>query len=313
MLLEKQQIAFLLAGSVLPALVEEPHQGDDEENTNEDSSDDDEEPRVSHYNRKRRPVREIFAELGPHYVRRAYRMDESSFWGLLWLTKKYLGSPRQRSGKKKHKDGAKNGLIKPSTRLSAALRYFAGGRPEDICLVHGILHTEDFTSIWRVIDAVNQCPQLHFEYPADHDAQREIARAFQDRSRVKFDICVGAIDGMLLWIEKPTEADCKLAKCGSKKFFCGRKKRFGLNFQGICDAECRFLDVSIGHPGATSDILSFTTSEIFTKLETPGFLAPNLSIFGDSAYVNTPYMATPYKSVRSGPKDWYNYYQSQVR
>ena len=49
------------------------------------------------------------------------------------------------------------------------------------------------------------------------------------------------------------------------------------------------------------------------KLETPGFLKPGLCLFGDNAYVNTPYMATPYKNVGSGVKDDYNFYHSQVR
>jgi DDE superfamily endonuclease len=36
-------------------------------------------------------------------------------------------------------------------------------------------------------------------------------------------------------------------------------------------------------------------------------------VFGDSAYVNNGYFITPFKSVRSGPKDAFNFYQSQLR
>jgi DDE superfamily endonuclease len=53
--------------------------------------------------------------------------------------------------------------------------------------------------------------------------------------------------------------------------------------------------------------------ELFRKLETKGFLAPGLCLFGDNAYVSTPYMATPYKNVKGGSKDDYNFYHSQVR
>jgi DDE superfamily endonuclease len=49
------------------------------------------------------------------------------------------------------------------------------------------------------------------------------------------------------------------------------------------------------------------------KLEQPSFLHPDLCIFGDNAYVNTKYMATPYRNISVGPKDSYNYYHSQVR
>jgi DDE superfamily endonuclease len=48
-------------------------------------------------------------------------------------------------------------------------------------------------------------------------------------------------------------------------------------------------------------------------LEREGFLAKDLCIFGDLAYVNTSYMATPFKSVRSGTKDDYNFFHSQLR
>ena len=49
--------------------------------------------------------------------------------------------------------------------------------------------------------------------------------------------------------------------------------------QGACDKRGRFLDVSINHPGATSDYLAFITSELHHKLEQPGFLAPGLASF----------------------------------
>jgi hypothetical protein len=48
-------------------------------------------------------------------------------------------------------------------------------------------------------------------------------------------------------------------------------------------------------------------------LERPNFLAKGLCVYGDNAYVNTPYVATPFKNVTKGPKDSYNYYQSQLR
>ncbi len=44
-----------------------------------------------HIERKRRPVSSIFRELGPTYVRRAYRMSEHDFWQLHRLIRPYLG------------------------------------------------------------------------------------------------------------------------------------------------------------------------------------------------------------------------------
>ena len=36
-------------------------------------------------------------------------------------------------------------------------------------------------------------------------------------------------------------------------------------------------------------------------------------LYGDNAYVNDTYMAVPYPSTSSGPKNAYNYFHSQVR
>jgi hypothetical protein len=135
---------------------------------------------------------------------------------------------------------------------------------------------------------------------------------FMSKSKPGFHCCAGAIDGMLLWLERPSEEECDIAQCGSSKFFCCWKHKFGLNLQGTCDANGHFLDVCIGHPASTSNYLSFATSSFKQKLESPGFLADGLCIFGDNSYVNCSYMATPYKNIASGTKDNYNNYHSQV-
>jgi DDE superfamily endonuclease len=103
---------------------------------------------------------------------------------------------------------------------------------------------------------------------------------------------------------------------------CGRKKKFGMNMQAIVDHHKRFLHISVAHPASTSDYLAYSTMKLFLKLETPGFLAPGVHLFGDNAYVGAPYMATPYKNVRNGPtpyknvrngpRDDYNVYHSPV-
>jgi hypothetical protein len=118
---------------------------------------------------------------------------------------------------------------------------------------------------------------------------------------------------MLLWIERPDNADCQRAHCGPKKFFCGRKHKFGMNMQATCDAEGKFMDVSIAHPASTSDFLAFSTSPFQKKIERAGYLAPGLCIFGDAAYVNSEHFMTPFKNVKSGVKDTFNFYHSQLR
>jgi hypothetical protein len=60
------------------------------------------------------------------------------------------------------------------------------------------------------------------------------------------------------------------------------------------------------------DFLALCKSNLKYKLESPGFLKPGKCLFGYNAYVNTKYMATPYKAIYSGEKDDYNLYHSQV-
>ena len=272
-------------------------------------------PRARAINRQRRTVLSMFEELGPVFVRRAYRMDEAAFWILHQMLAPTLRKQGSAQGfaKKKHRNGARNGLIHSSLRLSMVLRYFAGGSVYDIVLVHGVSHCQVFRSVWRVLDAINLHPGLAIKFPQGHAAQKKIADGFKKKSQAGFDCCVGCIDGILIWTEKPSPSDCLLSTCGAKKFLCGRKKKFGLNMQAVCDEDCRFLDVAICHPGSTSDYLAFATSPLRHKMEQDGFLAPGLCLFGDNAYVNTSYMVTPYKGVSAGTKDDYNFYQSQVR
>jgi hypothetical protein len=219
----------------------------------------------------------IYREQGPYYVRRAYRMQANSFWTLLNLLKEHIITFKE-GGNSATKRGARNGLITPAVRLSASLRLFAGGRPDDITLVHGISHTEVFNSVWIIVDAVIKCTKLEIKYPENHEEQRNIAQSFEKKSDAHLPICAGCIDGMLLWIEKPTVAACKACGTGPKKFFCGCKKKFGVNLQAVADVEGCFLDVSICHPESTLDFLSFSTSPLYYKLEKKGFLASGLRL-----------------------------------
>ena len=129
---------------------------------------------------------------------------------------------------------------------------------------------------------------------------------------LKHDVCAGAIDGILVWIHKPTLTEAKSVGIDQQKFFCGRKNKFGLNCQAVCDVRGRFLDISITYGGASSDLLAFENSKFYNLLE-EGMLMDGLLIFGDNAYPNTFYMTTPYPATNGGPKDNYNFYHSQLR
>ena len=237
-------------------------------------------------------------------------MTYRSFKGLATLLRPFIvSSCRGNKGTPRY---CPNGPISPDVRLACAIRWFAGGSTYDIMTTYGISHTDTINSYWYVVDAINKHPRFALSYPGNHDVQRSIAAGFAEVSSAGFESCSGAIDGVLIWIHKPSAKDCFNVGCSPGKFMCGRKKKFGLNCQAVCDVRGRFLDISILYPGSTSDCLAFEGMSLFHRLE-QDILAPGLCLFGDNAYLNSPYMATPYAATSGGTKDAYNFYHSQLR
>jgi hypothetical protein len=260
----------------------------------------------------------VFNQLGPYYTPRAYRMNQDNFFALHRLLFPYVKHRSLRTSGRSHRfrqrKGAANGTVPTSTRLAVAIRYFAGGSPYDLGGLFAISVKEVYRSVGIIVDTINNCHELRIQFPMDHAAQKKVALGFKAKSVAGFDCCIGAIDGILIWTECPNANDCIRSKNGPLKYMCGRKKKFGLNMMGTCDAEGRFLNIQIGHPGSTSDYLAFATSDLKAKLEEPGFLAPGMVLFGDNAYGNCTYMVTPIKGARPGDEaDAFNFYQSQVR
>ena len=129
-------------------------------------------------------------------------------------------------------------------------------------------------------------------------------------------IVVGCVDGLVIWIHTPTKEECKASGVDGSKYLCGRKHTFGLNLPAVCDHKKRFADISIRYGASTSDHLAFEVSGLKKKIvSVPGFFADELCLFGDNAYVNAFFMATPFPNVSGDEihKDGYNFYHSQLR
>ena len=170
--------------------------------------------------RIRSPIHAIFKKYGPREFRRAFRMDEESFWHLLDLLE-----PRMAVKRKRKRGATPNGSVANSTRLAMALRYFAGGDPIDIAIIFMVTPALVYNSVWLVVEAIHKTKSLEIKYPSQHAQQLLIAKEFEAKSRAHFNNCAGCIDGILIWINKPSERDLKNLGIGGKKFFCGRKKK----------------------------------------------------------------------------------------
>ena len=88
---------------------------------------------------------------------------------------------------------------------------------------------------------------------------------------------------------------------GHKKFFCGCKNKFGLKCQAVSDCQGRILDISVKYGGSSADCLAFEASNLYNRLEN-GLMKKDADkeryvLFGDNAYLNTSYMATPFPNV----------------
>ena len=120
---------------------------------------------------------------------------------------------------------------------------------------------------------------------------------------------------------KAQSEGAKAAGVDQKKFLCGRKHKFGLNCQAVSDCGGRFLDISNKYGGSSSDCLAFEATDLHDQLEN-GLMKndsnkPMFVLFGDNAYLNSSYMATPFPNISGAhpklrSKDNYNYYPSQL-
>lgn len=258
--------------------------------------------------RERRTIENIYNQLGPTFFRRSFRMEYEDFLRLWQLLEEGI---EEMAGNTR--EWGPNGRVPTDVRLGCAIRYFAGGCVYDLMIQFGVSASTIYSSIWIVVDAVRKCQALQISYPENMDDQYRIAEGYRLRSRAGFDQCAGAIDGLLVWINKPTKKQCEEANTGQMKFYCGRKNKYALNMQAVCDHNSRFLDVSIMYGGASSDLIAFEASTLYDKLEHDNLLAPGLCIFGDNAYVNSHFLATPYPGNVTPEQDAYNFFHSQLR
>jgi hypothetical protein len=183
---------------------------------------------------------------------------------------------------------------------------------------HGLGRSTIYDSVWAVVDAVNQSPDLTFnsdgaEFPSFAE-QDEIANGFLERSAAGFDNVVGAIDGMLIWTEKPSLTVCREMRVCQNMFHCYRKDKFGLVMLAICDHRTKFRWVDISEPGRASDYLSWIRSGLPAKLDARNIIRSGMTLIGDNAFVNKMYMAVPFPGTGLDVwRDAYNFYLSQLR
>ena len=102
--------------------------------------------------------------------------------------------------KRVHLKSSCNGPISPLVCLGCCLQYCAGGFAYIIAGMFGIAVSEVFESVWEVTKALNKTTVLDIVFPSSISKQKKLAKDFKAKSTAKIDCCVGAIDGILIWI-----------------------------------------------------------------------------------------------------------------
>src|SRR5688572_29740825 len=122
------------------------------------------------------------------------------------------------------------------------------------------------------------------------------------------------MDGILIWMSKPSIKECKEIVIGPMKFLCSRKTKFDLNMQAAYNYNCYFVVVTTASRGAVSDFLSYNLLSFKQIIELANFLVPGLAIYGDTTYVNSCFLASPIQNSGSNiDKNSYSFYHYQLR
>ncbi|XP_039300679.1 putative nuclease HARBI1, partial [Nilaparvata lugens] len=102
-----------------------------------------------------------------------------------------------------------------------------------------------------------------------------------------FNGIIGAIDGCHIQIKKPA---------GNDYDYYNRKQVHSVILQGICNENCKFINISTGYPATTR---VFGLRPIGQELQDNDqrMIAPEHHLIGDAAYRLTTYLLTPYRDT----------------
>jgi hypothetical protein len=162
----------------------------------------------------------------------------------------------------------------------------AGGSYLDLGLVFGTGSTYPYAIFRKVIldwichDWLVDLSGIR--YCKDDDRMRSVANDFADRSRNLFSGCIGALDGWIVKIKKPSKRD----EVKDPKSFYSRKGFYGISVQAIVDSKKRVIFRSIESRGAEHDSTAFKRTGLYKWIMDHWDMLKSKRYFfiGDSAY-----------------------------
>ena len=210
------------------------------------------------------------------------------------------------------------GYIPGEVKLAITLRLLAGGSALDLAIIFDINEKHCIRMFTKVLKKWIILPNIGKidinSYINDDNALQHVSQGFSKRSNGLLKGAIGAIDGWLIKIQRPTFTRDGITH--SKSFF-SRKGFYALNVQCVVDNEKRVLWASYSNRGSSHDSPAFRSTNLYNatlkkfkdKLYRNGFF-----ILGDSAYAIESFILPPYDNAKSkSPEDAFNFFHSSAR
>jgi hypothetical protein len=133
-------------------------------------------------------------------------------------------------------------FISGEVKLALTLRLLSGGTYMDVAYIFDIGETYVFQIFFDVIANWIQDDRLvkinGIQYCKDEERMKKVALDFARASGGVMNGCIGALDGWLVKINKPTKKD---GITNPRKSFYSRKGFYGISVQAIVDQKKRIL------------------------------------------------------------------------
>mmetsp|Transcript_10432 Transcript_10432/g.19511 ORF Transcript_10432/g.19511 Transcript_10432/m.19511 type:complete len:253 (+) Transcript_10432:387-1145(+) len=210
------------------------------------------------------------------------------------------------------------GYICGEVKLALTLRMLAGGSYLDLPLIFHCRDTYVTTIFHDVIrewichdDVISYLNELYFK---DIEAMKKTAAGFaQETNNGVLSGCIGALDGWLVKIRKPS-----FKKGGIKNAagYFSHKGFYAINCQVIVDHKKHILWRSIKCRGAEHDSTAVKKTKLYQQLveDCDIFIRNHLYIIGDSAYALMAFLLKPFDNAAPySDSDAFNFYLSSSR
>lgn len=236
-----------------------------------------------------------------------YRLDSRSFQLLHDMLEPALNGDTEMA--RRANSGCLSAPISSQSRLGVALIMLGGGRKTEAMRTHGVAESTVYDILHKVVHAINTNPALAITDNHSTIQLEQRAEGFCKRSTHSlFKFCTGCIDGLAIQIAAPR------GQANQARYWSNSKKKYAINMQGVCDADCRFIAFSAKHPGGTNDAPAFSNSKLIDICMSQIF---PFHWNGDNAYSLSETCMIPFPGVNlhitHPEQEAFNFWHSQLR